>query len=186
MDAFLASYTSDSRFHVEPYDLSTPTVLAKVSLESFRIDVNNILVEAFVTSPHLQSVYHGACLENVRTIRVGCAAVAKLATLMLWKRLQTVAELELGPGALELYPKRAPLTGNFELPSGVVAVINSFGTLDVADNIPPTRVVHIQNGQNLNNFGLAAVMTDAQFQEARSFLQVLQSIGVPFAKIDTK
>lgn len=147
--------------------------------------MNNILVKAFVASPQLESLYHGTHAENITTIQDGCAAVAKLATLLLWKRLQSVAELELGPGALTLYPERAPLNRNFELPSGVVAVINSFGRLNVADNIPPTKIVHIQNGQNINNFGLAAAMTDAQLQEGRSFLEALQSIGVPFAKIET-
>ena len=186
MDAFLASFTSDTRFNVEPYCLSAPPVLAKVSLDTFRVDMNNILVEAFVTSTQLDSMYSGTYEENLTTIHDGCAAVAKLATLMLWKRLQSVAELELGPAALALYPDRAPLNRNLELPSGLVAIINSFGRLRVADNIPPTTVVHIQNGQNIHNFGLAAAMTEAEFQEGRSFLEALRSIDVPFSKIETK
>ena len=186
MDAFLASFASDSRYHVVPYRLSSPTVLAKVSLDTFRVDINNILVKAFVISPELESIYHGTRGENLTTIQDGCAAVAEIATLMLWTRLQSVAELELGPAALTLYPDRAPLSRNFELPSGVVAVINSFGRLKLANNTPPTTVVHVQNGQNINNYGLAAAMTDAQFQEGRSFLEALRSIGVPFARIETK
>lgn len=172
MDAFLASFTSDSRLRVHSYDLSFPTVLARVSLDTFRVDLNNILIRAFATLPELSSFYKGTHADDCKAIHDGCAAVAELATVMLWKRLQTVAELELGPEALVLYPNRPSLSSDFELPSGVVVIINSFGRLTVADNLPPTRVVHIHNGQNMNNFGLATVMTEAQFQKGCSFLEV--------------